>query len=139
MMRKLMYIVLCSTLGLCVISCSKERDNEKGIATIIKGHVSDPVRRINISGYKIVLVKSWRSCANWMCGTESEEIATAYTDNNGDYTIRFNYKLNPGESYHLSEQYYGIPYYPEYSSGTGTIIAGSTNTINIDAWKPIEL
>lgn len=138
-MRKLIYIILCLTLMLSAVSCSKERGNEKGIATVIKGHVSDPVRGINISGYKIVLVKSWRFCANWMCGTKSEEIATVYTDNNGDYTITFNYKLNPEESYHISEQYYGIPYYPEYPSDIVEITAGNINTINIDAWKPIEL
>ncbi len=138
-MRKFIYIVLCLTLVLTVISCSKEKDDKKGIATVIKGHVSDLIRGIDISGYKIVLVKSWPFCANFACGTKTEEVGTAYTNNNGDYTITFNYKLSPGESYVLSEQYYGIPYYPEYPSGMAEITAGSTNIRNIDAWKPIHL
>lgn len=74
-----------------------------------------------------------------MCGTKMEEIATAYTDSNGDYSIKFNYKLNPEESYVMSEQYYGMPYYPEYQSGAGGIVAGRMNTVNINAWRPVEL
>lgn len=119
-----------------VFSCSKEKDT--GVQTTLRGNVSDYIRGIKISGYKIVLVKSWRYCANWACGTALEEVATAYTDNKGDYSITFNYKLKPEESYSLSEQYYGIPYYPEYSSATN-ITAGKINTVNINAWKPVEL
>ena len=124
------------------ISCSKEERNEDlGIPTELKGHVSDNVRGINISGYKIVFVKIWSDCSNWACGLRVQDVATAYTDNNGEYTIKFNYKLNPGETYGISEQYYGTPYYPEYlpSSSSGGIKAGQTNTININAWKPITL
>lgn len=118
------------------VSCSQKEDI--GVQTILKGHIPDKVRGINISGYKIVLVKSWVSCRNFMCGTSSQEIATTHTDNNGDYSITFNYKLKEGESYALAEQYYGTPYYPEYLT-SGGIIPGKTNTRNINAWKPIEL
>jgi hypothetical protein len=134
---KQIYIVLGFTVIITLFSCRKEKD--VALPTVLKGHVADTIRRINISGYKIVLVKSWRYCANWMCGTKSEEVATANTDSNGDYSITFNYKLNPGESYALQEQYYGTPYYPEYYSGSGGIDAGKINTRNIYVWKPIEL
>ncbi|RYE26747.1 MAG: hypothetical protein EOP45_03380 [Sphingobacteriaceae bacterium] len=134
-----MSIVLFLTLVFSIISCSKEKEDNKGVATVLKGHVSDLIRGINISGYKIVLVKSWPYCANFACGTKSEEVGTAYTDINGDYTISFNYKLNEDESYAVSEQYYGVPYYPEYPFGRPKIISGSTNIINIDAWKPVKL
>ena len=117
------------------MSCSKE---DIGIQTILKGHVSDNLRGINISNYKIVLVKYWDSCSNFKCGTKTVEVATTYTDSNGDYSISFNYKLNDGEKYSLSEQYYGDPYKPEYSKKIN-IIPGKTNTLDINAWKPIEL
>ena len=76
-----------------------------------------------------------------MCGIASEEVATTYTDSNGNYSITFNYKLKEGESYGLEEQYYGTPYYPEYLPTTmnNGIIAGQTNILNINAWKPIAL
>lgn len=113
-MRKTICFVLSLLLILNLLSCKKEN---AGVSTILKGHVADTIRRINISGYKIVLVKSAEFCANWACGINSVEVATAYTDDNGDYSIAFNYKLNPGETYALAEQYYGNPYYPEYYSG----------------------
>lgn len=116
-------------------SCSKE---DMGVQTVLKGHVSDNIRGVNIEGYKIVLIKSWRSCENFMCGLNSKEVATTYTDGNGDYSITFNYKLKEGESYTLSEQYYGSPYYPEYLKQI-EIVPGKTNTVDINAWKPVEL
>jgi hypothetical protein len=134
-MKHALIIVLSFILILNLTSCSKE---DIGVEAVLKGHVSDNIRGINISGYKIVLVKSWESCENFKCGTRTQEVATTYTDNNGEYSITFNYKLNEGERYTLFEQYYGTPYYPEYSSKIA-IKAGTTNIININAWKPIEL
>lgn len=136
-MKKPVYVAIGFTFMIALFSCKKEQDI--AVPTVIKGHVADTIRRENISGYKIVLVKSWGYCANWMCGTKSEEVATAYTDSNGDYSIAFNYQLNPGESYALEEQYYGTPYYPEYYSSSGAIVSGKINTKNIYVWKPIEL
>lgn len=124
--------------ALSYMSCKKEK--EQGIATVIKGHVEDSIRGINLSGYKIVLVKKvGTECAGWECGTVFEKTASAYTDSNGNYLLRFNYKLKPGQAYYIEEQYYGIPYYHESSSNYGAIIAGDTNIINMNAWKPIEL
>lgn len=100
--------------------------------------MADNFRGVNISNYKIVLVKSWDQCQNFKCGLGIEEIATTYTDQNGDYSITFNYKAKAGETYSFYEQYYGDPYYPEYATPI-KIYKGTTNTININAWKPTEL
>lgn len=122
------------------MSCKKEQIISTGVPTAIKGHVEDPTRGVNIGGYKVVLIKKVGiDCGGWMCGTVFENVAEAYTDNNGDYLITFNYKVEPGQDYYLEEQYYGTPYYHESSSGTGAIIGGATNIINITAWKPIAL
>lgn len=134
----ILFASLAATIG--CISCKKENINSNGVPTIIKGHVEDPTRGINISGYKIVLVKKvGTSCGGWVCGTVWEKIAEAYTDNNGNYSITFNYKVEPGQDYYLEEQYYGTPYYHESSSAAGLIVGGVTNIINMTAWKPIEL
>jgi hypothetical protein len=108
------------------------------LSLYLKGHVYDSVRGLNISGYKMVLVKTWPSCSGVKCGTASKEIATAHTDEKGDYSITFDYKLKDGESYYLSEQYYGFPYYPEYLQKT-VINPGTINRVDINAWRPIEL
>lgn len=100
----------------------------------------DSIRGIAISGYKIALIKKvGMDCGGWMCGTVWEKVAEAYTDNNGDYSIAFNYKLEPGQDYYLEEQYYGIPYYHESSSGSGPIVGRATNILNMNVWKPVEL
>jgi hypothetical protein len=134
-MRKFFQIILLlSFFGL--VSCKKENTGIQGVQTVIKGHVSDTIRRINISGYKMVLEKTRY---NTLIGTSYDEVATAYTDANGDYSITFDYKLDySGQSYGLFEQYYGTPYYPEYL-GTIKIIAGNTNIVNINAWQPVIL
>ncbi|MGZ3852748.1 MAG: hypothetical protein ACXVBX_08160, partial [Flavisolibacter sp.] len=67
------------------------------------------------------------------------EVATAYTNDSGDYAISFNYKLKPGQEYCYREEYYGIPYYHESSSGSGPILPGKTNILNVFAWKPVQL
>jgi hypothetical protein len=134
-MKTSLAIVVC-LLVFFIAACKKEAD--KGVVTTIKGHVADTIRSINISSYKMVLVKTWSECANWECWTPSEEIATVYTDANGDYSLTFNYKLKEGESYAFAEQYYGIPYYHEYTS-PGSIIPGTNNIQNLFVWKPVEL
>lgn len=132
-------VILCLILVLNFQFCSKdELIEDKGILTTVKGNVSDSIKNIKIEGYKIVLAKSWINCSNWMCGIETEKVATTYTDSNGNYEILFDYKLSSNESYGLLEQYYGLDYYPEYNAETN-IIAGQENTININAWTPIKL
>lgn len=138
MKSKILLAGLMAALG-CV-SCKKENITSKSIPTVIKGHVEDPTRGFNIGGYKIVLIKKvGMDCGGWLCGTVFEKVAEAYTDNNGDYLITFNYKVEPGQDYYLEEQYYGTPYYHESSSGTGPIVGGDTNIINMIAWKPVAL
>ena len=123
--------------ALSCISCKKENDD--GIPTVLKGHVQDSIRGINIRGYQIVLIKEIGPAPGWDGGTLFERVAEAYTDQNGDYAMTFNYKLEPGQNYYLEERYYGFPYYDESSSGSGPIVAGATNIINMNVWKPVEL
>jgi hypothetical protein len=133
-------IILVASLVATVSCISCKKENINGTPTVIKGHVEDSIRGINISGYKVVLVKKiGTECAGWECGTIFEKVGEAYTDNNGDYSITFNYKIEPGQDYYLEEQYYGVPYYHESSSGSGPIVEGATNIIDMNVWKPVEL
>ena len=140
-MRSIIIAAASAALMSC-LSCKKENINDNGVPTIIKGHVEDPIRGIGISGYKIVFTKKVGISSGGlmgMQGTTWEQAAEAYTDSNGDYSMSFNYKLEPGQDYYYAEQYYGIPYYHESTSGTGPIVAGATNIVNVSAWKPVEL
>jgi hypothetical protein len=132
--------IICFLIIILVLnSCDNDTNQiteSKGVPTILKGKVADDIRGLNIENYKIKLIKSWRCCSNFMCGWCSEEIATVYTDKNGYYEIKFDYKIKEGESYVLEEQYYGVPYLPEYKT-KNIILAGIENMIDINAWKPI--
>ena len=134
-------IILALAVILSYTSCKKENIVDNGIPTTIKGHVEDPVRGTSIAGYKIVFEKKVGISSGGlmgMQGTTFEKVAEAYTDNNGDYSFTFNFKLEPGQGYHFVQQYYGLPYFPESIFG-GPIVAGTTNIINMTAWKPVEL
>ena len=128
---KLTIFILLLSLGACLKRLT-------GVKTVLEGHVSDHARGINISGYRIVLIKSWRECRNFACGWVFDEVATAYTNSNGDYSITFNYKAKQGESYTIQEQYNGTLYYPEYLQNI-IIAPGKTNMVSINAWKPVVL
>ncbi|HEX7845503.1 MAG TPA: hypothetical protein VF476_06830 [Chitinophagaceae bacterium] len=131
-------IIVIFTVLVSAISCKKDTLNQ----TTIKGNVYDSIRGVNISGYKVVLIKSVGLAYGGLLGMEGtifEKVAEAYTDNDGNYTMKFNYKLEPGQSYYFKEQYYGIPYYHESTSGTGALISGATNIVNMTVWKPVEL
>ena len=133
-MKNIIYFLI----TILVLNSCENDPNQNGVPTVLKGKVSDDLRGLDIENYKIKLVKGW-SCSSGVMGTYcTKEIATAYTDKNGYYEIKFDYKLNKGESYGLQEQYHGIPYEPEYKTNT-TIVAGQENTIDINAWKPITL
>jgi hypothetical protein len=139
---KAIFLAASLTAIVSCMSCKKENPINNGIPTILKGHVEDKIRGINISGYKIVLIKEVGMSSGGLLGMQGtifEKVAEAHTDNNGDYSMTFNYKLEPGQGYYFEEQYYGIPYYHESTSSTGPIVAGATNIINMTAWKPVEL
>ena len=138
-MKNFNIIIVIFVLAFNLLSCSKDETVDNGISTVLKGNVSDNIRGINISDYKIVLVKKIYVVNGWNSGTAYETISTAYTDVNGDYTITFNYKLKDDESYAFAKQYYGNPYYPEYLLNGDGIKAGQINVNNINAWKPITL
>ncbi len=71
-----------------------------------------------------------------MCGWASSDVATAYTDVNGNYSIKFNYKLKEKEEYAISIQENN--YYSETLTEDETNpIPGKANIIDINAWKPI--
>lgn len=140
-MKNSIKLIIAFLILLSINSCSKDEITvDLGIPSELKGKVSDNIRNTDISGYKIKLVTSESSCSNWICGLKLKEVASTVTDINGEYSIKFNYKLKDGQSYGIEEQYYGTPYYPEYlPNDNGSIKAGQTNMLNINAWKPITL
>ena len=66
---------------------------------MLHSNCAESLRRLgaeeNISGYQIVLVKKIGTAGGWEGGTVFETVAEAYTDHNGDYSMTFNYKLEP--------------------------------------------
>ena len=130
-------IILFASIVAALSSLSRKKENDNAIPTILKGHVQDSIRGINISGYQIVLGKEIGPAPGPDGGTLSETVAEAYTDQNGDYSISFNYKLEPGQFYYWEE--HNFRYYTESWSGSGPIVAGTTNIMNMNVWKPVQL
>lgn len=119
----------------CIIlfSCKKSDINQ----TTITGTISEKFTGTKIANYKITLIKAWRHCSNFMCGWSGEEVAFAYTDEKGRYSIQFDYKLAEGQSYAL-DQDDNNPYYQDDKS-TPIILPGKENIINFELWKPVKI
>ncbi|MFC6999968.1 carboxypeptidase-like regulatory domain-containing protein [Rufibacter roseus] len=122
---------------LCIVSCSQD-DDDIGIETVISGHVSDLIRGEGISGYKVVLEKMCKPCGSGKTSTQIEEIATAITDANGNYSITFNYKLEDRESYIISSKFNGVDFFTE-NYPTWDLKPGTTNMKNFSGWRPVRL
>ncbi|MFD1614658.1 hypothetical protein [Gelatiniphilus marinus] len=114
-----------------------ELESVKTTETIIKGHVSDIERNIDIEGFRIVLARIYYCRTSFFInGPCSEIIDTVYTDVNGLYSIKFDFIH--GEQYGFIKQYYGFPYYYEFINPI-EIEMGIENIRDIDAWYPTIL
>ncbi len=106
------------------------------IPTIVKGHVYDVERGIDIENFKLVLVWSSINSGGDLAGVQIEEIDSARTDIGGRYSISFNYI--PGKRYGFLKQYYGDPYHTEFQADY-SILEGKTNVVDVNAWQPMTL
>lgn len=138
-MKKALSLIM---LGLLIIvSCdTQESENNEtaGTPTTIRGTVSDNFRNTKVANFKLVLLKTKSCWSGVMSAICSEEVATVYTDENGEYTINFNYKLEEGESYSFQQVYYGDPYTAEITYSNG-IKEGAGNVWNVNAYKPVTV
>ena len=150
-MRKIRYLLVALSLVL-FFSCEKDdiRDELPGTPTSISGTVKDYHRNLNINNFEIKLSKYW-NCPGGGLGPNYciKEIATAYSDNNGNYQLNFEYNLRSDESYFL--EFKGTEtntYYSEFVSSSGefyrdydtsSLIEGENNILNLNAFVPIKL
>jgi len=122
-----------------IFSCNNDFNSSEQveiIETTIKGNVSDVERNFPIENFKIVLLRVWDDWSIVQYAPGSEVIDSVRTDANGDYAITFDFIK--GEKYGFRKQYYGSPYYTE-SIGNTTIVEGTINVRNINAWYPTIL
>ncbi len=127
-------------IALNTISCSKEETEGSGIPTELKGHVSDRIRGINISGFEVSVYKS---CITFL-GNEFENTGIGTTDENGNYSIKFDYNDKTCSFYQIASLTNKSSdnsnlYYVEEDNPFLEIEAGKTNILNINAWKPVQL
>lgn len=132
-----LFLVLIASL---LISCGSNDDSveyEK-VKTVVKGNVYDVQRNITISNFEIKLVR-FSSCGSLGgSGLCSENVATVFTDEFGNYEIEFDY-IKDGVNYGFEQVYYGIPYHITYNQEAEPIVPGATNIIDVDAWRPVKL
>lgn len=136
------------------ISCNKDDDQVReelsGIPTTLSGNIKDYHRNLNVNDFKIKLLKFW-SCPDGGIGPNycTKEIATAYSDLNGNYQLNFDYNLRSDESYRLEfNETETNTYYSEFVSNSGefyrdydtsNLIEGENNILNLNAWIPIKI
>ncbi len=98
-------LFLISLLLVLLFSCEEDdvRDELPGTPTSISGTVKDYHRNLNINNFEIKLIKYWQ-CSGGGIYTNycSKDIATAYSDLNGNYQLDFDYNLRSDESYRLN-------------------------------------
>ena len=149
-MKKFPFLLLL----LLQFSCNNNDDDRielSGNPTSITGNVKDYHRDININDFEIKLVKTW-VCSNgniFSTKTCEKEIAMAYADNDGNYSINFEYNLRDDETYWIYFNESKVnPYIIEFVSSDGeiinyyntsNIIQGQENILNINAWIPIKI
>lgn len=126
---------------LLFFSCRNDEEKSE-ITTQISGRVFDFDRQIGIANYPVILIKSCSGCANWGCGTSSEEIKKVYTDKNGYYTINFVYKDNSIGTYNPC--FYNLETEKNDSGliwdyANTSIKPDQNNLIDIKVWKPVKL
>lgn len=152
-MNTIKFIIITISIAF-FISCNKEDDHVReelpGIPTTISGNIKDYHRNLNVSGFEIKLLKYW-SCPDGGIGPNycTKEIATAYSDSNGNYQLNFDYNLRSDESYRLEfNETETNTYYSEFVSNSGefyrdydtsNLIEGENNILNLNAWIPIKI
>lgn len=139
-MKKILYILFITIFLIQLEACRKaDREMETpGIETILQGKVYDPIRNIHIAGYRVTLAKYISGCADWTCILDIIDAGSDTTDSNGNFEIKFKYKLQAGEKYGLNNQNYLIPYHVDYTTPFN-LLPGVTNNIDIHVWKPVYL
>lgn len=120
---------------LTLFSCTTSEEIT-AIPTVVKGHVYDVERGIDIENFKLVLVWSSINSGGDLAGIHIEVIDSAQTDIRGKYSISFDYI--PGKRYGFLKQNYGDPYHTEFLADY-SIIEGKTNVVDVNAWLPVTL
>ncbi len=110
----------------------------ESVRTIVKGNVSDVQRNLNIANFEIKLVRSSISVTLGGSGINTEEVATVFTDEFGNYEIEFDY-IKDGKDYGFEKVYYGVPYHTNIIQDYTPIVPGETNIRDMDAWRPVKI
>lgn len=127
-----------------VVECRETGSNDSSTQDIVKSSVSGKVydyqRNIPVSNFPVKLFRQYSDFCGYMSCIKNEEIATAYSDQNGNYIINFNYIKD------LTKKNYGYVIKVENYSNhiaenlqTTTINPGNNNTVNINAWEVVRL
>ncbi|GAA4303372.1 hypothetical protein [Aestuariibaculum suncheonense] len=133
-------------------SCEKDdvREELPGTPTSISGTVKDYHRNLDVNNFEIKLIKYWL-CPDGGMGPNycTKEIATTYSDIDGNYQLDFDYNLRSDENYLLAfNETENNTYYYEFVSNSGefyrdydtsNLVQGENNILNLNAFIPIKL
>lgn len=123
-------------------SCDKDNEDEtiEIVSTKVVGIVSDVTRQIIHNNFKVTVRRYTYGCSSGFgggCGvTDVNEVASTFTDSQGNYEIDFDYFLDTKYSYQLDTDFVGVGDGPfvDYVNENARITSGITNTIDLDFW-----
>ncbi|QTE24204.1 hypothetical protein [Polaribacter cellanae] len=150
-MKRIKLLIITLSLVL-FFSCEKDdvREELPGTPTSISGTVKDYHRNLDVNNFEIKLIKYW-SCPGGGIGPNycTKEIATTYSDIDGNYQLDFDYNLRSDENYRLAfNETENNTYYYEFVSNSGefyrdyntsNLVEGENNILNLNAFIPIKL
>jgi hypothetical protein len=148
-MNRIKFLLISLSLVL-FFSCEEDDVRDELSGTSISGTVYDYHRNLDVTNFEIKLIKYW-ICSGGGIGPNycTKEIATTYSDLNGNYQLDFDYNLRSDESYRLAfNETETNNYYSEFVSDSGefyrdydtsNLIEGENNILNLNAFIPIKL
>ncbi|SCZ01642.1 hypothetical protein [Flavobacterium caeni] len=140
-------------ISVILFSTSCEKDEVRyelpGSPTSISGNVKDYHRSLNVNNFEIKLLKVWHCGSGPSPNYCTKEIATTYSDAEGNYQLNFDYNLRNDETYRIAfNETENNNHYVEFVSSTGefyrdydvsNLIVGQNNIIDINAWIPVKI
>ena len=134
------FIFLLATLFL--LSCTSRNDEVEELPsrpTTVSGKVYDFQRNIPVANYLVTVQRSYSGFCGYLSCTKTEEVATARSDQKGQYTIKFNYIIDPSKDdyvYHIIVEN-AEGYFVEKLTNL-SLEAGKNNIRDFNAWKPLN-
>lgn len=138
-MKRLFLIFVLIFVG-CRDGNPERGDSLETVQSTVRGKVFDFQRNFPVPNFPVKLVRTWRGFCGTMSCIKQEEVKTVFSDQNGNYSIPFDYIVDN------SKEDYAYFLRADNDQGniaevmnTNAIQPGKSNERDVNAWKPIDI